>query len=91
QPRADAGEPEADLHTFCDSLERGCVGSHLWERITDEPGRIGYRFTRCMWAEAFRQRGEPELGYVLCAGDEPAVKAYNPALTFERTRTLMCG
>jgi hypothetical protein len=35
--------------------------------------------------------GEPDLGYLLCAGDEPAVKAFNPALGFQRTKVLMRG
>ena len=70
---------------------RGCVGSHRWERVVDEPGRIGYRFTRCMWAEAFRELGEPELGLVICAGDEPMVRSYNPDLGFRRTKVLMLG
>ena len=57
-PRPGAGEPEADLRTFCDRLDRGCVGSHRWERVIDEPDRIGYHYTRCMWAEVFRELGE---------------------------------
>ena len=28
-----------------------------------------------MWAELFRELGEPELGFIFCAGDEPAVLA----------------
>ena len=90
-PRPDAGDPKVDLHEFCDTLEKGCVGSHRWERGVDEPGRIGYEFTRCAWAEIYRELGEPELGLVCCASDEPAVKAYNPALGFERTKVLMEG
>lgn len=90
-PRSETGEPETDLHAFCDRLEEGCVGSHQWERIVDEPGRIGYRFTRCMWAEVFRELGEPTLGFVFCASDEPAVRAYNPQLGFSRTQVLMAG
>ena len=91
EPRPDAGDPEADLHAFCDQLERACVGSHQWERVVDEPGRIGYRFTRCMWAEVFRELGEPDLGLVICAGDEPMAKSYNAALGFRRTKVLMAG
>ena len=91
EPRPDAGEPEADLHEFCDTIETACIGSHLWERIVDEPGRIGYKFTRCAWAEIYRELGELELGLLYCAGDEPAVKAHNPALGFERTKVLMDG
>ena len=88
-PRADVGEPEDDLRAFCADLERGCVGSHRWERVIDQADRIGYRFTRCMWAEIYRELGEPELGAILCAGDEPAVEAHNPALGFKRTQVLM--
>ncbi|NQU10212.1 L-2-amino-thiazoline-4-carboxylic acid hydrolase [bacterium] len=90
-PRPDAGEPAADLREFCARLDRGCAGSHQWERVIDEPDRIGYHFARCMWAEIYRELGEPELGFVICAGDEPAVKAYNPDLAFQRTKVLMNG
>lgn len=91
EPRPDAGDPEADLREFCDGLDKGCVGSHRWERVIDEPDRIGYHFTRCMWAEAYRELGEPELGFVICAGDDPAVRSYNPELGFKRTKVLMNG
>jgi len=90
-PRADTGEPEADLHEFCARLDEGCVGSHRWERVIDEPDRIGYHFTRCMWAEIYQELGEPDLGFVICAGDEPAVKSCNPKLGFRRTQVLMQG
>jgi len=90
-PRPNAGEPEADLREFCARLDEGCVGTHRWERVVDEPDRIGYRYTRCMWAEIYRELGEPELGFILCAGDEPAVKSYNPRLGFKRTKVLMRG
>jgi hypothetical protein len=90
-PRADPGEPEADLRRFCDRLDRGCAGSHRWERVIDQPGRIGYQYIRCLWAQVFRELGEPELGYVICAGDEPAVRAFNPKLGFRRTQVLMLG
>jgi hypothetical protein len=91
EPRPDAGDPAEDLHRFCDSLERGCVGSHKWERVIDEPDRIGYHFTRCVWAEIYRELGEPEIGWLLCAADEPGVRSHNPKLGFERTKVLMNG
>jgi hypothetical protein len=90
-PRPDAGEPAADVRAFCARLDRGCVGSHRWERVIDEPDRIGYHYTRCMWAEVYRELGEPELGFVVCAGDEPAIKSWNPDLAFKRTQVLMNG
>jgi hypothetical protein len=90
-PRPDAGPPEADLHAFCADLEKGCAGTHRWERVIDTPDRIGYHFTRCMWAEVYRELGEPDLGFVICASDEPAVKAHNAQLGFSRTQVLMHG
>lgn len=90
-PRPDAGDPERDLRGFCARLDKGCVGSHQWERVVDEPDRIGYEYTRCMWAEIYRELGEPALGFILCAGDDPAVRSYNPRLGFRRTKVLMNG
>jgi len=90
-PRPDAGEPRADLRAFCARLDKEVVGSHQWERVIDEPDRIGYHYTRCMLAEIFQELGEPELGLLFCASDEPGVKAYNPRLGFRRTKVLMSG
>jgi hypothetical protein len=42
-----------------------------------------------MWAEVYRDLGEPELGLVICAGDEPAIRSFNPGLAFTRTQVLM--
>ena len=91
KPRKDIGEPEADLSEFCSRLDRGCVGSHRWQRVISESGRIGYHYSRCMFAEIYRELGEPQLGFVICAGDEPGVKSYNPKLAFRRTKVLMNG
>jgi hypothetical protein len=91
EPIREPGDPAEDLAEFCDRLDRGCVGSHRWERVLDEPDCVGYEFTRCMWAEVFCELGEPELGYVICAGDEPMLKSYNPRLGFRRTKVLMEG
>jgi len=91
EPRADAGDPRADLHELCERVERGCAGTHIWDRVIDEPDRIGYHFTGCMHARIFRELGEPDLGFLFCAGDGPSVRAYNPKLGFKRTRTLMEG
>ena len=90
-PRPVTGEPQADLHEFCAQLDTRCVGSHRWQRVIDEPTQIGYHYTRCMWAEIYHELGEPELGLILCASDEPAIKSHNPKLAFKRTKTLMAG
>jgi hypothetical protein len=44
-----------------------------------------------MYAEIFNELGEPDLGYVMCARDEPWVKSFNPKLGFKRTKELMGG
>ena len=89
--RDEAGEPEADLREFCTTIDRAAAGSHRWQRVTDERTEIGYHYTRCMYAEILRELGEPELGLVICARDEPWVLSYNPRLAFRRTKTLMEG
>jgi hypothetical protein len=90
-PHSDPGKTETDLYKFCAQLDKNCAGSHKWQRVINEPGQVGYHYTRCMWAEIFHELGEPELGLVICATDEPAVKAYNAGLGFARTKTLMDG
>ena len=90
-PRQDVGKPEEDLRDFCSNLDRACVGSHQWERVIDESDRVAYNYTRCVWSQIYRELGEPELGIVLCASDEPAVRSYNPKLAFRRTKVLMNG
>ena len=90
-PRENPGDPSSDLHEFCDRMDLECVGSHEMRRIADEPDRIAYEITGCLWADIFRELGEPELGRIYCSGDEPATIAYNPALGFERTQVLMDG
>jgi len=91
EPRTETGAPVEDLRRFRDTLERSCAGTHRWERTVDEPGRVGYRFTHCLWAKVFNRLGEPDLGFYFCAGDEPAVRSFNPELRFSRTRVLMRG
>ncbi len=89
--REKTSSPTEDLRAFCTTMERGCTGSHRWERTVDEPHKIGYRFTYCLWAEIFRKLKAEDLGMVLCEADEPAAKAFNPAIRFRRTKLLMKG
>ena len=91
ETRGQFGEPASDLHEFCAMVDQTAAGTHKWERVINEPDCVTYNFTRCMYAEIFRELGEPELGYVLCSRDEPWVKSYNPKLSFKRTKELMGG
>jgi len=90
-PREKVGDPKEDLREFCNIVDKMAAGSHRWERVIDESDRIGYQFTRCMYADIFRELGEPELGSIICARDGPWVKSYNPRLSFKRTKELMGG
>ena len=83
--------PEEDLKEFCNTIDEVAIGSHMWEKVISEPDRVGYNFTRCMYAEIFGELGEPDLGWVICARDEPWAKSYNPKIQFKRTETLMEG
>ncbi|MHB1296014.1 MAG: L-2-amino-thiazoline-4-carboxylic acid hydrolase [Anaerolineae bacterium] len=89
--RADAELPERSLRAFCANLETACLGSHEWVKLEDSDTRQAYRFTRCLWAEVFRELGAPELGFWICAGDGPGAAAFNPRIRFQRTQTLMLG
>ena len=90
-PRRKVGRLEEDLREFTANLEKNCVGSHRWERVIDEPDRVGYFFTKCLWSEIYNELGEPELVLYFCAGDEPEVRSYNPKLGFKRTKVKMTG
>lgn len=89
--RIDTDDPEKDLREFCAMIDRAAAGSHRWRRLVDEPGRIGYHYTRCMYAEILRQLGEPEIGLIICARDQPWIESFNSKLGFQRTKTLMEG
>jgi hypothetical protein len=91
ETRPEAGDPETDLRLFCAQVDQSCAGTHRWERVVDEPTRVAYRFTRCIWADVFRELGEPDLGAAMCASDEPAVKSFNPGLALRRTKVIMQG
>jgi hypothetical protein len=91
EARQNAGKPETDLRDFCAMVDKAAVGTHKWEKTEDQPHSVGYGLTRCMYAEIFRELEEPELGFIMCARDEPWVKSYNPKLAFKRTKTLMNG
>ncbi|NPV06735.1 MAG: L-2-amino-thiazoline-4-carboxylic acid hydrolase [Anaerolineae bacterium] len=79
------------LRAFCYALEAGCRGSHEWEKLEDTERRQAYRFTRCLWAEIFRELEAADIGIWICEGDGPAAAAFNPAIGFARTKTLMEG
>jgi hypothetical protein len=91
EARQNPGKPETDLRDLCAIVDKTAAGTHKWKKTGNQPNSVGYNFTRCLYAEIFRELGEPELGFIMCARDEPWVKSYNPKLAFKRTKTLMNG
>ena len=91
RPESEFGPPEKDLHDYIEGLEKACAGSHEWEKVCDEPNKVEYRFTRCMWAEVFRELDAADIGLWICEGDDRGVHNYNPRLRCRQTRTLMNG
>lgn len=89
-PREKQGDGDAAaLKAFCTGLEGGCAGSHEWRRTEQTDRKVAYEFTRCMWAELYRELGAEDIGIWCCDGDEPAAQAWG--LGFERSKTLMEG
>ena len=87
--KASAGN---SLRSLCSAIEQICIGSHEWIKLEDSDTRQVYRFTRCMWAEAFRELGAEDIGFwVLCQGDAFMASSFNPMIGFSRTKTLMMG
>jgi hypothetical protein len=80
-----------DLEAFVSNLEKGCKKTHSWERKVDASGRVRYRFTRCLWADKFRELHAQDIGKWFCDCDEPGATAFNPKIQFRRTKTLMEG
>ena len=89
--REHARRDDHSLRAFCSALEAGCTGTHEWIKVEDTDVRQAYRFTHCMWAEVFRELGAQEIGFWICEGDGPAAAAFNPAIGFHRTKTLIMG
>lgn len=80
------------LRSFCRAIEQICTGSHEWAKLEDSDTRQAYRFTRCMWAEAFRELEAEDIGFgVLCQADALMASSFNPMIGFSRTKTLMMG
>jgi len=91
RPAEKLGRPEDDLRTRCDGLEEGCVLSHQWEKVIDEPDRIGFRFTKCLLAEIYLELDAADLGRWICEGDDPGIQSFNPKLRCKQTKLLMDG
>ncbi|WP_331000070.1 ectoine synthase [Acetobacter garciniae] len=56
------------------------------------PHELAFNVTRCRYAELYREMGLGALGGILsCSRDGTFCKGFNPAITFERSQTIMEG
>ena len=62
------------------------------EVIENREDFVSLKITECLNAKIFRELNAADIGYAtFCQGDEAWVKAYNPKIQFNRTKTLMEG
>jgi hypothetical protein len=84
---------EASLEAFTTGLDRWTEGGALELDILEKsPERLAFNVTRCKYAEMYRALGLADLGGSLsCQRDFALIEGFNPAITLERTQTLMEG
>jgi len=79
------------LEGLCSSM--GSHGTQEWTREGNN-SRQSYKFTKCMWAEVFKELNAEDIGLWICEGDVLSANvfsSFNPQINFKRTKTLMQG
>jgi hypothetical protein len=84
---------EASLPAFARCLDRWSEGGALEIEVLEQSDeRLSFNVTRCRYAEMYRRLGLESLGSSLsCQRDFALVEGFNPAITLERTATIMEG
>jgi L-2-amino-thiazoline-4-carboxylic acid hydrolase len=84
---------EATLEAFTQGIDRWTEGGALELEILEKSSeRLAFNVTRCKYAEMYRALGLADLGGSLsCCRDFALIEGFNPAITLERTQTLMEG
>ena len=84
---------EATLDAFALGLDRWKEGGALEIELLEQSGeRLSFNVTRCRYAEMYRALGLADLGASLsCQRDFALVEGFNPAISLERTQTIMQG
>ena len=81
---------QRDIHPA--DLDYGETPTGSSEIIEHTDKSFAYNVTKCGFAEYFRNKGEPEIGYLmLCATDFAIADALCPNWDFRRTQTIMEG
>lgn len=80
-----------DVRTYVQWLLGGLTIGQKYEVVESSEDSVRLRFTSCPLAGYFRSIGKPEIGRFFCHVDRPMIKAFNPGMEFEITKTLMNG
>ena len=63
-----------------------------YEVLEDANSKFAVKITRCLYADFYRENGEPGIGYAMhCALDFGEAEAFSPDIVLKRTKTLMQG
>lgn len=84
------GRDLAAMEQVCGVWASG--GSLEIEQIGKSSKRLDFNVTRCKYAELYKERDLPELGYLFhCNRDFAMVEGFSPTLKLKRTQTIMEG
>jgi hypothetical protein len=66
--------------------------THSCKTTLNEPSKVTYTVTECIWAKAMQELGAAELGQLtMCDIDFVSASVYNSKIELVRTKTLMNG
>jgi hypothetical protein len=84
-----------DMATFqADMVDPNSFWRHAltYDIVENTEHAFEVKVTECLWAQAYRACGAPEIGYAMwCHSDFGRCQGFNPKMRMERTKTLMQG
>ena len=84
--------PLENFQTTSDRLEAMYQGDVDYDVLKSDDQSFDFNVTGCLYAQFFRQLGEPELGAILvCEADNHIAELSAPAVEMSRATTLMKG
>jgi hypothetical protein len=84
--------PSQVFHHSAFSVTTGDDDLLKYTVLEDTDRRYRVKITGCKYADIYREKGCPEIGYAMhCALDFDEVKVFKPKVVLKRKRTLMLG
>ncbi len=87
------GLEDTGLLSFRDTMAQWKASGALeMEMLKETDEEVHFNVTRCKYSEMYREMGLGEIGHLLsCNRDGTFCTGFNPAITLERTQTIMSG